>query len=549
MTSAIRLTGLYPGYPGPIAPQTRQAPTINSEFACAVDIDNGWVLYTKNHMAGYIYPASTVKLMTALLIAELKAGVLDSETVTWQTSDDLAAGFSQVPLTNGDVVTWRDLLHGILLVSGGDAAQAAARVLGNENASRAITSTDGYADFVAMMNARADQLGNFKSAFVDSHGAGAVIFCARDAAVVFGECMKNAVIQSVMANTSYNINVTGANARTIALTNGNVLLGDEGVIGAKTGTYIISGLVDTSNMATLWQAPSGDRVAIFTMNASSSANRLADQRAIIAQLATDFPYLDPFVYQVFTASGTFNVPAGVSSVDVLLVGGGGGGGSRQGGGGGAGGVRVATGVSVTPGGTVTVTVGAGGAGGTSGGRGTNGGTTSFGAESVVGGGGGGGRTTNNAGASGGSGGGGANSVAGGAGTSGQGFAGGGSSWEALGGGGGGASEVGVTTVGTTGVNGGDGGDGVTLASLGFGAAVGAPAAVGGGGGGAAVDGNGATARSAGGVGGGGSGAYAAGDPNGQSGTANTGGGGGACRAATDVAGAGGSGLVVVKYIA
>lgn len=85
--------------------------------------------------------------------------------------------------------------------------------------------------------------------------------------------------------------------------------------------------------------------------------------------------------QVFTSSGTFTVPAGVTKVKVTVVGGGGGG-SSYGGYGGAGGggtaIRIISGL--TPGGTVSVTVGGGGAGGnTAGSAGATGGTSSFGA--------------------------------------------------------------------------------------------------------------------------------------------------------------------------
>jgi hypothetical protein len=68
------------------------------------------------------------------------------------------------------------------------------------------------------------------------------------------------------------------------------------------------------------------------------------------------------VSESFTSNGTFSVPVGVSSVEVLVVGGGGGGGSpNNGGGGGAGGLVYMTAFPVTPGGTVSVTVGPGGA--------------------------------------------------------------------------------------------------------------------------------------------------------------------------------------------
>lgn len=71
--------------------------------------------------------------------------------------------------------------------------------------------------------------------------------------------------------------------------------------------------------------------------------------------------------QQFTASGTFVVPSGVTEVSILAVGGGGGGGcgsSYSAGGGGGGGV-VRKRATVTPGESLTITVGAGGAGGTS----------------------------------------------------------------------------------------------------------------------------------------------------------------------------------------
>ena len=89
--------------------------------------------------------------------------------------------------------------------------------------------------------------------------------------------------------------------------------------------------------------------------------------------------------QAFTTTGTntFTIPAGVTKVKVTVVGGGGGGAGsvsaiNQGGGGGAGGTSIETITGLTPGGTVTVTVGAGGAGIYSG-TGTSGGTSSFGA--------------------------------------------------------------------------------------------------------------------------------------------------------------------------
>ena len=99
--------------------------------------------------------------------------------------------------------------------------------------------------------------------------------------------------------------------------------------------------------------PGSDTTSTFTIRAKDAASNTSDRQFTITITAP--------VYQTFTSSGTFSVPSGVSSVDVLVVAGGGGGG-YEGGGGGAGGLIFRPGFTVTPGGTVSVTVGDGGAG-------------------------------------------------------------------------------------------------------------------------------------------------------------------------------------------
>lgn len=98
--------------------------------------------------------------------------------------------------------------------------------------------------------------------------------------------------------------------------------------------------------------------------------------------------------QIFTSTGTFTVPAGVTAVKVTVIGGGGGGGSVSGGnqylgggGGGGGGVAVKFITGLTPGSTITATVGGGG------GASASGGTSSFGAYCSATGGGGGSSTS------------------------------------------------------------------------------------------------------------------------------------------------------------
>ena len=257
----------------------------------------------------------------------------------------------------------------------------------------------------------------------------------------------------------------------------------------------------------------------------------------------------------FTADGTYTVPAGVTSVDYLVVAGGGGGGgsggSYGGGGGGAGGYLTGT-LSVTPGADYSITVGDGGAAGAIGAVGGDGDNSVFSTITSTGGGGGGGQDTR-AGRDGGSGGG-SSGNNGGGGTASQGNNGGNSTASTRpGSGGGGSGAVGVNNSSASWAipaDGSAGGAGTSNSITGSAVVY----AGGGGSGGFIQTGyspNSATGGS-GGTGGGGAGGSPTESVDGTSvnGTANTGGGGGGGGgnwAGTGLAGAtGGSGIVILK---
>ena len=240
-----------------------------------------------------------------------------------------------------------------------------------------------------------------------------------------------------------------------------------------------------------------------------------------------------YTIHTFTSSGTFT-PNKPYTVDYLVVAGGGGSGG-YGGGGGAGGFRTATGFAVAATG-LTVTVGGGGAGSDYNGLvASNGGNSVF--SSITSLGGGGGSSRNHTGANGGSGGGGNGGYgsAGGSGTSGQGNNGGTAAGNQAyhGAGGGGASQTGGN--GTTSC--GNGGAGTASSYSGSSVTY-----AGGGGGATDTSDNGG----AGGAGGGGKGR--GGDGAATAGSANTGGGGGAGSHVVDGSSAGGSGIVIIRYL-
>ena len=325
---------------------------------------------------------------------------------------------------------------------------------------------------------------------------------------------------------------------------------------AEGGTAIISGTDSTT---------SSDTTFNFVLRAVDAASNTSSRSFSITSSVP--------VSQSFTSSGTFSVPSGITAVDVLVVAGGGGGGDRHSGGGGAGGLIFMPNYPVTPGGTVSVTVGCGGAGGTPGpSAGGTGQDSAFGTLTAKGGGYG---QPGGAGGPGGSGGGGGhsgpgstggsatqptqpgNSGAYGFGNAGGNKVGGSGVQGGAGAGGGGAGAVGGNSCSPTNI-GGDGGDGRAY-TIADGTT---PVYYAGGGGGSdhGPQGSQAGGPGFGGQGGGGRGrsvATCAPGPSGRTpytgtnaGVANRGGGGGGGIASCNpplTGGAGGKGLVIVRY--
>lgn len=123
------------------------APTLNAEAALLISPDAGMVLYEKNADERR-YPASTTKIMTALIVLE---NVTDlSETVTAEASDfeHVTADSSNADIKEGEVVTIEDLLYALMLPSANEAAYMLARHVGGT-----------WENFVDMMNERAAELG------------------------------------------------------------------------------------------------------------------------------------------------------------------------------------------------------------------------------------------------------------------------------------------------------------------------------------------------------------------------------------------------------
>ena len=199
-------------------------PSVSAKGAILMDSLTGEILYEKNAYTK-LPMASTTKIMSAMLALEMcdnpdEQFVVDSEAIKVEGSS--------MGLQEGDIVTMRTLVYGMLLPSGNDAANAAAvRISGSVEA------------FVELMNDRAAELGMSSTHFVTPSGldddTDDHYSTAYDMAILTREALKIPEFTEICGQYSAKVSF-GNPPYERWLTNSNKLLNScEGVIGVKTG--------------------------------------------------------------------------------------------------------------------------------------------------------------------------------------------------------------------------------------------------------------------------------------------------------------------------
>ncbi len=193
---------------------------LEAESAIVIDTLTGEILYEKNAYERR-FPASTTKILTALLVIE--AGSLDKEVVV--NKSDTEAEPSWLEIKPGERFTRREMLYGVLLKSANDVAQALAR----DNAG----SIEAFGE---KMTRRARELGAQDSQFRNPHGLpDPEHYCtAYDLAVIARAAMQQPLFRRIVASVTYPW-ITG-DGRILQLYNHNKLLRlFPGCTGLKTG--------------------------------------------------------------------------------------------------------------------------------------------------------------------------------------------------------------------------------------------------------------------------------------------------------------------------
>ena len=192
---------------------------IDSRIALIYDRASGRILYEKNGNK-QTPMASTTKIMTAIVVIE-NANLKDTVTIDAKAA---GTGGSRLGLKKNDKITVNDLLYGLMLRSGNDAAVALANYVGG--------SIEGFAK---MMNEKAKEMGLKDSHFIVPHGLDneGHYTTAYELAKMADYALKMDKFKEIVSTKSTTININGYSR---AINNTNQLLGSiSGVYGVKTG--------------------------------------------------------------------------------------------------------------------------------------------------------------------------------------------------------------------------------------------------------------------------------------------------------------------------
>ena len=201
------------------SPVSNNEPIINSRAAIVLDRNSKFILYGKNENEKRKM-ASTTKIITAIVVIENA----NLEEITTVSPKAAGTGGSRLGLHTNDKISIINLLYGLLLCSGNDAAVALAEF-----------TSGSVENFSILMNNKATELGLTSTHFVTPHGLDNEehYTTAYELALLTDYALKNKTFSNIVGTKSHTIQINNSYK---TLSNTNELLGNfEGVYGVKTG--------------------------------------------------------------------------------------------------------------------------------------------------------------------------------------------------------------------------------------------------------------------------------------------------------------------------
>ncbi|OIK05703.1 D-alanyl-D-alanine carboxypeptidase family protein [Streptomyces monashensis] len=274
-SGALLATGALTAVPA----QAVTAPSIVAAGGYVMNSANGASLYTKaadtKRSTG-----STTKIMTAKVVLAQSNLNLDKKVTIQKAYSDYVVknNASQAHLIVGDKVTVRQLLYGLMLPSGCDAAYALADTYGSGS-----TRDARVRNFIGKMNTAAKSLGLKNTSFdsFDGIGNGNNFSTPRDLTKIASSAMKNATFRAIVKTKAYTaktVTKTGSTRTMATWTNTNGLLSSySGTIGVKTGSG------PEAKYCLVFAATRNGRTVIGTVLASTSIpQRESDAKKLLS---------------------------------------------------------------------------------------------------------------------------------------------------------------------------------------------------------------------------------------------------------------------------
>lgn len=203
---------------------------IYSNAVILIDSNSGKTLYEKNSTKK-VYPASTTKILTAILAIENIENLKETTTVNYSAISVIPSGYSSAYLSEGEEISIEYVLQAFLIHSANEA--------GNVLAEHVSGSID---EFVNLMNKKIEELGCKNTHFVNTNGIhdDNHYTTAKDLAIITRYCMKNQTFRDIVAMKSCTIPKTNKSEQryyknTNALVNPSSEYYLEHCIGVKTG--------------------------------------------------------------------------------------------------------------------------------------------------------------------------------------------------------------------------------------------------------------------------------------------------------------------------
>ncbi|MCX6811432.1 MAG: hypothetical protein NT039_01935, partial [Candidatus Berkelbacteria bacterium] len=275
-------------------------PKVKAKAAIAIDIDNGQTLFAYNDKER-LPMASLTKIMTATVALER---INDFNVPVIISRNAALIEGSRMNLWMDEKITLKDVLYGLILKSGNDAAVTLEEYYDNVVKAKTSCSSDQNAkeeikdpnkketapqtpSFIELMNEKTKELSLKEMKFEDSSGISENNTSSpSDLAILMNYAMRNPVFREVMATTQYTASALNGSLEHPMTTTNRLLRTRTDVLAGKTGYSEAAGW----NMITVFKSPAGHRIVTIVFGTEGNDARFNESNKIIDWVYSYYRY-------------------------------------------------------------------------------------------------------------------------------------------------------------------------------------------------------------------------------------------------------------------